>query len=209
MDTENWSELTYQEKDHQLFLKQKKLAVFFPGIGYTVDKPLLLKSREIVEELGYEIKLLPYQGFPEKVKGDRARMVESFKIALEQTEEMLSDVRGTDYEDILFIGKSIGTIIAAKLASESPVKEKNRLILYTPLDDTFSFSFGKAIAFTGSNDPWVGKENSRIPQLCAERNIPCTIIPGGNHSLETKDQQTDARNMQMIMKETKNYIMER
>lgn len=65
----------------------KKLAVFFPGIGYTVDKPLLSDSRKIVEALGYEIKLLPYQGFPEKVKGDRARMVESFRIALEQTEE--------------------------------------------------------------------------------------------------------------------------
>ena len=183
-----------------------KLAVFFPGIGYTVDKPLLKRSRQIAKELGYEIKLLPYQGFPEKVKGDRARMLESFKIALAQTEEMLLDIQWTDYKDILFVGKSIGTIIAAKLAAESPVKEKIRLVLYTPLDDTFSFSFGKAIAFTGSNDPWVGKENSCIPQLCAERSISCTIIQGGNHSLETKDPREDDRNMQMIMKETEAFI---
>ena len=183
-----------------------KLAVFFPGIGYTVEKPLLKHSRKIVEALGFEIKLLPYEGFPEKVKGDRAKMVESFKIALAQTEEMLSDIHWTDYEDILFIGKSIGTIIAAKLASESPVKENIRLILYTPLEDTFSFAFGKAIAFTGSNDPWVGKEHSRIPQLCGERNIPCTIIPGGNHSLETDDLQENARNLQEIMHETKAFI---
>ena len=133
-------------------------------------------------------------------------MVESFKIALGQSEDMLSDVHWTDYEDILFVGKSIGTIIAAKLAAESLVKENIRLILYTPLDDTFSFSFGKTIAFTGSSDPWVGKEHSRIPQLCAERDISCIIIPGANHSLETKDPKEDDWNMQMIMTESEKFI---
>ena len=53
-----------------------KLAVFFPGVGYTVDKPLLHYSRRIAADAGYEIKLLPYTGFPDKVKnffgiGDR------------------------------------------------------------------------------------------------------------------------------------------
>ena len=42
----------------------KKLAVFFPGIGYTTDKPLLYYSRKIASEQEYEIKLLPYKGFP-------------------------------------------------------------------------------------------------------------------------------------------------
>ena len=31
-----------------------KLAVIFPGIGYTVDKPLLHYSRRIAADLGYE-----------------------------------------------------------------------------------------------------------------------------------------------------------
>ena len=44
-----------------------KLAVFFPGIGYTVDKPLLHYSRRIVQEFGYEIQLLTYDGFPQGV----------------------------------------------------------------------------------------------------------------------------------------------
>ena len=69
----------------------KKLAVFFPGIGYTVDKPLLHYSRKLVADAGYEVKLLPYSGFPQKVKGDRDKMLESYRIALAQSEEMLSD----------------------------------------------------------------------------------------------------------------------
>ena len=69
---------------------RKKLAVFFPGIGYTLDKPLMHYSRRIAADLGYEILLLPYSGFPPKVKGDKERMQESFRIALEQSEKMLS-----------------------------------------------------------------------------------------------------------------------
>ena len=76
-----------------------KLAVFFPGIGYTVDKPLMHYSRRLAAALGYEIRLVPYTGFPKKVKGDRERMVESFRIALAQTEEMLSDVDFDSYSD--------------------------------------------------------------------------------------------------------------
>ena len=53
-----------------------KLAVFFPGIGYTIDKPLMHYSRRIAAGLGYEIKLLPYGGFPAKILGDRGRMEE-------------------------------------------------------------------------------------------------------------------------------------
>ena len=74
-------------------MKDKKLAVFFPGIGYTVDKPLMYYSRKLAAEQGYEIKLLPYQGFPQKVLADGERMRESFRIAMQQTEQMLS---GTD-----------------------------------------------------------------------------------------------------------------
>ena len=185
----------------------KKLAVFFPGIGYTVDRPLMYYSRRIAAALGYEIRLLPYRGFPRKVKGDRSKMADSFRIALEQSEEMLSDVAWTEYDDILFIGKSVGTVVAAKMAEESPAGERIRLILYTPLDDTFSFSFGKAVAFTGSGDPWVGKQNSRIAQLCAERGIPCTVIPGGDHSLETDDLPADVRELGKILEETGAFIL--
>ena len=94
-----------------------KIAIFFPGIGYTVDKPLLHYSRRIAAKQGYEIRLLPYAGFPDKVKGDRKKMVESFKMALRQTEDMLSDTDLMSYEEVLFVGKSVGTIAAAALRS--------------------------------------------------------------------------------------------
>ena len=184
----------------------KKLSVFFPGIGYTVDKPLLYYSRKIASKYDYEIKLLPYGGFPEKVKGDRGRMVKSFEIALEQAREMLRETDLAAYDEILFVGKSIGTIVAAKLAAESRVPERIRMVLYTPLPDTFSFPVKEAIVFTGDADPWVGEKENRIPEMCEGLQIPCELIPKANHSLETEDPLEDIRNLKKIMKATERFI---
>ena len=191
-----------------------KLAVIFPGIGYTADKPLLYFSRRIAVDCGYEIRIMDYKGFPPKVKGDRNRMEESFFIALRQAEEMLAGVDFTEYEDVVFIGKSIGTIVAAKIAadaasgtaSDSPAKARIRQVLYTPLEDTFRFPIGEAIAFTGDDDPWVGKENSRIPALCQERGIPCRLVPHANHSLESRDVFEDMKELRRVMKETEAFL---
>jgi phosphoglycolate phosphatase len=185
----------------------KKLAVLFPGIGYTNDKPLMYYSRRIAGEHDYEILPIAYSGFPKKVKGDRKRMEESFSIALTQAEQRLAEVDLCSYDDVLFIGKSIGTIVAAKIASESPAKEKIRLVLYTPLPDTFSFPFGKAIAFTGTDDPWVGKEKNPVYGICEEKGIPCTLISYANHSLESHDSFQDMKELYRIMRETERFIM--
>ena len=99
-----------------------------------------------------------------------------------------------------------GAIAAAKIASESTAKI--RQIMYTPLEDTFLFPVRNAIAFTGSADPWVGMDNSRISLLCRERNIPCFVIPGANHSLESKDLMADLEHLQLVLRETRKYISE-
>ena len=186
-----------------------KLAVIFPGIGYTADKPLLHYSRRIAADHGYEIRIMDYSGFPSKVKGDRKRMEETFAIALRQSEEMLAGTDLPTYEDVLFIGKSTGTIVAAKIASESLAKDRIRLIFYTPLEDTFAFSFGKAIVFTGDDDPWVGKDKSPILGICEERGIPCSLMAYANHSLESSDVFMDLKELYRIMKQTEIFILEK
>lgn len=184
----------------------KKLAVFFPGTGYTVDKPLLHYSRRIAAGLEYEIRLVSYSGFPAKVLGDSDMMTECYRIALAQSQDMLSDVKWDEYEDILFVGKSIGTSIAAWTAAKNPARDRIRLVLYTPLEETFTFPTERAIVFTGTNDPWTGGADSRIRAICEKRGLPCIVIRDGNHSLETSDMEADLRNMQMIMRETKRFI---
>ena len=182
----------------------KKLAVFFPGIGYTVDKPLMHYSRRLAANAGFEILLLPYSGFPQKVKGDRSKMAESCRIALKQSEEMLAGTDFRAYDDILLIGKSIGTVAAAETAAQSAGAARIHLLLYTPLEETFACPLGDTLVFTGSADPWA--EEGRIAELCRQRDIPCHVIPDANHSLETGDVQKDIENLRKIMKKTENFI---
>lgn len=189
----------------------KKAAVFFPGIGYTVEKPLMYYSRRLASREGYEIRLLPYSGFPDNVKDNRTKMEEAFQTALSQSRSMMADLDLGSYEEILFIGKSIGTIVAAAIASQNIAegrvgKHKIRLILYTPLEDTFSFPVEDAVVFTGLADPWTGKEAARIPGLCRERNIPCYTYPDANHSLETGNMGTDLDNLKQIMEKTEEFM---
>ena len=184
----------------------RKLAVFFPGIGYTAGMPLLHYCRRMAAGLDYEIRLLTYNGFPRQVRGDRAKMALCLRLALEQSRDMLSDLELTAYDEILFVGKSIGTVAAAAIAAESPAGDRIRFVMYTPLEETFSFPFRNAIVFTGSRDPWVGGEASRIPMLCRERGLPCFVIPEGNHSLESDRVETDIQNLQTIMQETDRFL---
>jgi len=184
----------------------KKIAVFFPGIGYTIDKPLIYYSRRLASALGYETRPLPYSGFPDKVKGDRSKMEESFEIALSQSKSMLADLDFHGYGEIMFIGKSVGTVVAAAIASQNKAPERIRSVFYTPLEDTFSFPLGDAVVFTGTGDPWVGKEHSRIPGLCREHGIPCYVYPDADHSLETGNIQTDLDNMNQIMQRTEEFM---
>ncbi len=184
----------------------KKLAIFFPGIGYTADKPLLYHSRRLAEAAGYEIRVIRYSGFPKNVRGDPEKMAECYRIARAETRKQLGGGDLAAWDDILLIGKSIGTIIAGRLAAKSAFRDRIRLLLYTPMEDTFRFDFGPALVFTGSEDPWVGRGDSRIPGLCRERGIPCRVIPGGNHSLETGDPLEDLKVLSAVMEETDRFI---
>ena len=121
-----------------------KLAVFFPGIGYHCDKPLLYYSRKLVQEYGYEkIVTLNYTYDGKNLRGNEEKMRQAFDSLYIQAENSLKEIAFDQYEQILFISKSIGTIIASAYAEAQRIPCRH--ILYTPLEETYAFSrsFGK------------------------------------------------------------------
>ena len=52
----------------------KKLAIFFPGIGYHADKPLLYYSRKLAGEAGYEQIALKYDYQAGNIRGNKEKM---------------------------------------------------------------------------------------------------------------------------------------
>lgn len=75
-----------------------------------------------------------------------------------------------DYRDLLFIGKSIGTIVGARYGMEKGLPVRS--ILLTPLEETVPFVTGQAIAFHGTADPWAA--TSAIVAACEEKDVPWT-----------------------------------
>lgn len=108
-----------------------KLAVFFPGIGYHCDKPLLYYSRKLVQEYGYEkIVTLNYTYDGKNLRGNEEKMRQAFDSLYIQAENSLKEIAFDQYEQILFISKSIGTIIASAYAEAQRIPCRH--ILYTP-----------------------------------------------------------------------------
>ncbi|MCR4750061.1 MAG: hypothetical protein K5877_09755 [Lachnospiraceae bacterium] len=95
----------------------KKLAVIFPGMGYNIDCPLLFYSRELLEKEGYEILSIEWN--------------DSIKTRYDQVSELLDKIEFDEYEDVIFVSKSIGTEISSAYVVNHNLRV--RQIWYTPL----------------------------------------------------------------------------
>ncbi|WP_022763402.1 hypothetical protein [Butyrivibrio sp. AD3002] len=189
-------------------MKNKKIAVFFPGIGYHNDKPLLYYARKLAAEAGYEdCKNINYTSKPKKIRGDKEKMKESFETLYREADEALRGIRFDDYDDILFISKSIGTAIAVSYCEKNAVKNV-RHILYTPLEETFNVIKEpeklNAIAFIGSADPW--SDPLKVVDMAEGYGIPIHLYEGANHSLETDDTLNNIRILEDVMEKSKSRI---
>ena len=196
-----------------------KIAVLFPGIGYTCDKPLLYYSAKLAAEKGFEVVRVPYGNFPSNVKGNAEKMYQSFVSAREQSEDILKDVDWSSYDEIVFFSKSVGTVVALSYASEHGIDA--RQVLYTPLKETFKFPVAaagaaegsadasdagksRAIAFHGTGDPWAVTED--IVRICEEKEIPLYLTKDANHSLECGKAIKDIKTIRKVMRTVKEFV---
>ena len=178
-----------------------KLVIIFPGLGYTTDKPLLYYGVKLAGEVGYrECKKLSYKS--DIQAGNNPKEWERLCQDLyRQAELQLSEIDWGLYDDILFISKSIGTIIAAKYAYENNIKNV-RHVLYTPLEETYIYPPKEAIAFVGTKDMMYDK----VVELSGNAGIPLFVFDDCNHSLETDNVIHNIEIINKIMIKTKEFI---
>ena len=191
-----------------------KAAVFFPGIGYHCDKPLLYYSRKLAQECGYEeIIALSYTYDGGNIRGNEEKMQQAFESLYEQAEKSLSAVDFGKYDEILFVAKSVGTIIASAYAEKHSIR--CRQILYTPLKYTYNFVHRDAIAFIGTSDPWSivpltpsshVPAHSEVQAFSQKQQVPMYTYENANHSLETTDTLENLKILQDVMGKTKGFL---
>jgi len=179
-----------------------KLVLLMPGIGYHCDKPLLYHAGRLARQHGYTVVKVAYTGFKPGIKGNAKKMREAFDIAMEQTEEMLKGVKWEDYEDVVFISKSIGTVVSTYFQKYHGIKARN--IVFTPLAETFPIA-NDAVVFHGTADQWV-RDSSVIVEACERENLPLHLVEKTNHSLEGEDAMADVRNLVWIMEIVDGYL---
>lgn len=184
-------------------MKKMKLAIFFPGIGYHCDKPLLYYSRKLAKEYGYEkIVSLSYSYDGKNIRGNEEKMQQAFETLYDQAAKSLKKIDFSKYSQILFISKSVGTIIASAYAEKYGIKCCQ--ILYTPLKETFEFKHEDAIAFIGTLDPW--SDILYVKSLAEEQKIPIYVYEGANHSLETMNTLKNLEFLKDVMNKTAEFI---
>ena len=183
-----------------------KIAVYFTGIGYHCDKPLLYYARSIACGQGYqECRRIDYTYNAGNIRGHEEKMREAYEVLFSQAEAELADLVWADYDEVLFVSKSIGTIIAASYAKKYELS-RVRHILYTPLAQTFLFAPDYGIAFIGTADPW--SDTEEILRLSEANHIPVTVYEGCNHSLECDDTLKNIENLRDIMQRTMDFCGE-
>lgn len=188
-----------------------KLAVYFPGVGYHCDKPLLYYARKVAAACGFDQHItLSYTTQIRDLLRNPTNMKAAFLELYEQAESALDKTAAFSQQsgvasccdEILFISKSVGTAIAARYTSEHNIPCRH--ILYTPLAETFAFHPRNGIAFTGTADPWVN--TAVIRQQCQEHQIPFFLYENANHSLETGDVFRNLDIIKEVMQKTEEFI---
>lgn len=176
----------------------KKLAVIFPGVGYTKDRPLLYYSGKMAAGYGFELRFLDFSGIKwskEELK-DPVFLNNTLERCLEITDTSFKDMDDLSGYELYFISKSIGTVVATAYAKKHALKAGQ--ICFSPLTAIESYVTDKdTMLFYGDNDPMADHEI--IEKIMDEKGLKGMRINGGNHSLETGDIGRDIDNLKDMM----------
>lgn len=154
------------------------LAVLMPGIGYTLDRPLMDYSKKLVLQLGFDVLSVEY-GFQIVRKNlDREK---ELKYLIKESLYIFKSALHEKYRKIIFISKSIGTIIHTLLCDEvSDYEVKN--IYLTPINETLKIGIKEnSLVITGTHDPLINIET--VEEIRKIKGVKLIEIKDGDHSL--------------------------
>uniref|UniRef100_UPI00405760EE hypothetical protein n=1 Tax=Acetatifactor sp. TaxID=1872090 RepID=UPI00405760EE len=152
----------------------KKIVVSFPGGRTGAEIPLLYFGAKYFENEGYE-KVF--------VKNHLASEDCTIEEIYEDAKTTLASINFGEYEQIVFIGKSMGTVVACKLKEELGIPAE--LVLFTPLQETLPYiRKDNQILLVAAGDKDRYLDSCILQEVCAKENVPCHIEEGVGHRME-------------------------
>lgn len=156
----------------------RTLAVLFPGKNYSAELPLLHVAGRAAAEHGCDVLQLEYgyqSARAELASEDLPKVTEECRRALEPLKET--------YSRFLFIGKSIGTVVAAETALGFGPDQTPDMLYVTPLQNTVPYikALGGTVIYGGDDPLFPGKLALNLKN---EPGVLVYRIEDANHSLE-------------------------
>lgn len=168
------------------------IVVCFPGTGFTCKEALFERLAERYAARGYEALLLDFSHIPFR---EIETMQEAVMVAQSAVRRQLLHVDFSGYQDVVWISKSLGTLLAARIGSEGNVNPRH--LFLTPLPETLE-RIGpdtRVIALVlGTQDRFL--TGAALTAFCEAGNYRCCLIDGVNHSL--KDETSAEKNEEII-----------
>jgi len=159
---------------------KKSIAVIVPGTGYTCKEELLVGCAKRYESFGYDILKIDFSEIPFIEIETIEKAIETAKtVILRQLKKL--DLK--NYDDVVFISKSFGTVCAGWLEEYLMIMPQQ--LFLTPVEEALSY-IKKSSRVIGMV---VGTEDNHInynflKSYCSKRNIPCLVFDGVGHNLK-------------------------
>lgn len=157
-----------------------KLAVIFPGRRYSTDRSLLYFPERMLQSRGFETVRLHYDidRDVQEVEPLEVNIRNAASYAVNHTDKILWE----NYDEIVFLSKSIGTLVASNLKSFIGARAKSiHQIMLTPLEQTIPFIDKNDLIVIGDNDRFLPDAKTKLAHF---PNV--YIFPHFTHSLEAQ-----------------------
>jgi hypothetical protein len=189
MKVEQKTILTQGKKDVQYTHIQNNSQVvcfMLSGTGYTYDKPLFYYSTMLMLESNVDVVHIHYSYTQSELNLPKDELA---NLIVEDVNPVVSEViENGEYNETIFLGKSLGTIpIISKFANER-VYSNSRMIILTPLLQYDLYykrlleSKNKTLLVIGDVDTHYIPE--KITKIAEKTNFNIKEIPNANHSLD-------------------------
>lgn len=169
----------------------KTICFMFSGSGYNYDKPLFYYSTMVMRQNKIDIVHIHYSYDEQTMK---KTIEELTKIIMDDINPVILDVlKNGQYNNSIFLGKSLGTIPIANDLMKREEFLKSKMILLTPLlkfdsiFDSILNSEHPGLLVIGDKDHHYN--SNQIDQL-SKSNLKIDVVQNANHSLDVGEFET-------------------
>ncbi|MBG0961852.1 alpha/beta hydrolase [Bacillus sp. SRB1LM] len=164
----------------------------FSGSGYNYDKPLFYYATMLMLEHQIDVVHIHYS-YDEQVMNKPIE--ELTKVMMNDINPIMNEVlKGKQYNDTMFLGKSLGTIPIANDFMKREEFAKSKMILLTPLltfdsiFDSILHSRHEGLLVIGDKDHHYNAD--QIDQLY-KTNLQIEVVKNANHSVNVGEYETE------------------